>query len=305
MRYSYRYRSFFWPGLLILAGVIALLVNTGKISTDRLGELFNLWPLILIVVGLELIIRRSAPGRSGDVATALIALVAVVGAVVYVVVAPNPSATGALDLSQPVGNLQSASLETDVGAATVTIETGSATNGDLFHAHIEYSGPKPSVNLDRSSGKVTISQSNNGFNFFASRRFVMTVDLNPAVHWSITTNSGAATETFKLAGLQVGAISINTGASREDLTLGVPSGIVPVSVDGGALTVNVHRPSGTEASVTVSGGAVSLNGDGHQMHAVGDLSYKSSGFDQASDAYRVQVNGGACTVSVDTVPAAT
>jgi len=29
MRYTYRYRSFFWPALLILAGVVALLVNTG------------------------------------------------------------------------------------------------------------------------------------------------------------------------------------------------------------------------------------------------------------------------------------
>ncbi len=57
-----RYRSFFWPGVLILAGVIALLVNTGVLPADRLWELIALWPLILVVIGLEIIVRRTRRG---------------------------------------------------------------------------------------------------------------------------------------------------------------------------------------------------------------------------------------------------
>jgi uncharacterized membrane protein len=52
------YRSFFWPVVLILAGILALLVNAGIISTDRLSLLEDLWPVILIVIGLELLARR-------------------------------------------------------------------------------------------------------------------------------------------------------------------------------------------------------------------------------------------------------
>ncbi len=40
-----RYRSFFWPAVLILVGVVALLVNTGQIALDRLVLLTDLWPL--------------------------------------------------------------------------------------------------------------------------------------------------------------------------------------------------------------------------------------------------------------------
>ena len=52
MRPTYHYRSFLWPALLILVGVIALLANTGQIPAERLYNLVNLWPLILVVIGL-------------------------------------------------------------------------------------------------------------------------------------------------------------------------------------------------------------------------------------------------------------
>ena len=54
MRYTYRSRSFFWPAVLILAGIVALLVNTGQIPVDRLAQLVDLWPLILVGVNLHI-----------------------------------------------------------------------------------------------------------------------------------------------------------------------------------------------------------------------------------------------------------
>ncbi len=300
MSYTYRYRSFFWPALLILAGIVALLVNTGRISADRLGELWNLWPVILILIGLELIIRRSVHGRSGEIAAALIALLAIGGAVAYIAVAPSTGTTHTLDAAETVGGLDHAAVEIDVGAATITMTRGDSMNGDLYRAHIEYSGSKPGITLDRSTGDLRIEQSSSGVDFFQSRHFVMTLELNPSIPWTITSNTGAVSETMSLAGVHVGSVDINTGASKEDITLGEPSGIVRITVNGGALTVRLHRPGGTPASVAVSGGAVSLDADGRQTHAIGNLSYQTSDFGGATNGYRLQVNGGACTVTIDT-----
>jgi hypothetical protein len=74
---------------------------------------------------------------------------------------------------------------------------------------------------------------------------------------------------------------------------------VPITVDGGALTVNVHRPKGVAASVAVSGGAVNLTFDGRQSHAVGTVTAQTSDYNRASDRYQIQVNGGASNVTVD------
>jgi hypothetical protein len=129
---------------------------------------------------------------------------------------------------------------------------------------------------------------------------MLDIKLNPDIPWSITENSGATTDALNLAELQVGSITVNTGASREEITVGEPSGLVPVTINGGSLTVHIHRPKGTLAGVAVSGGAVSLNADGKQMRSIGDLTFQSPGFSTEADAYRIQINGGACNVTLDT-----
>jgi hypothetical protein len=290
------YRGFFWPAVLILVGVIALLANAGIISTDRLALLVDLWPLVLIVIGLEIIARRGLQGAAGDVAAVLIVLIAAGGAIAYVGLAPNPGATHTLDSSAPIGSLSHAAVEVDVGAATITMSGDTSLEGKLYQAHIEYSGRKPDVSLDGSNGTLNISQSNNGFAFQA-RHFTLDLQLNAGVPWTITSNGGASTETYKLGTVHVRSMEINTGASREDITLGPPSGAVPITINGGALTVHLHRPAGAGASVTVSGGAISLDFDGHQQHAIGSLHEEAL---TGPDMYRVEVNGGACAVMMDT-----
>src|SRR5690348_9573355 len=178
MRYAGRYRSYFWPAVLILIGAVALLVNAGWISADPLYLLVNLWPLILIVIGLELIVRQSVPGTTGDVASALIVVLAVAGAATYVAVGPNPSTTHILDAHSSVAGVEQASLEMDVGSANITVSSSNVLEGDLYQAHIEYAGFKPSVSFDQSTGLVRVSQSSGNFPFLQSRRFVLDVKVN-------------------------------------------------------------------------------------------------------------------------------
>lgn len=296
MNNSYRYRSFFWPGILILAGAIALLVNTGQISVERLGLLASLWPLILIVIGLELIVRRTMHGPSGDLVAALIVIVALVSSVVYVATSPNASAR-TYDTVGATGSFQAANVDIAVGAATVEI-SGVPDMTELFRAHFEYTGQQPSVTFDQSTHTLRVEQNDTRFNFFQSREFEVTLQLNTDVRWAIREDSGAASITNNLARLDISSLQLNTGASKDDITLGSPSGTVPIEVDGGALTVQVHRPAGVNASVEVSGGAITLDADGHSSHAFGQVTYGSVPGD--SDGYRIKINGGACTVTLDT-----
>jgi Domain of unknown function (DUF5668) len=295
-----RNRSLFWPAILILTGLIALVAETGAISSGRLARLADLWPVILIVIGLELISRRVLQGLTRDLATALIVLVAVGGAVAYVAVrGPVSDTTQTMNTSDAVGSLNQATLNVNAGVATMTVEGSSDLGSDLYRAHIEYAGTKPQVSLDRSTGNLRIFH-NNDIGFFASRRFVLDLQINSAVAWNISADTGSTSDTLKLSSVKVGSISLNTGASRTDITLGRPTGIVHISVDGGAISLHLHRPSGSQAFVHVSGGAVSLSADGRQLRGVGDESWQSNGYDAATDAYQVDVNGGASTVTLDT-----
>jgi hypothetical protein len=291
------YRSIFWPAVLILAGVVALLANYGLISTERLSLLVEMWPLILIVIGLEMILRRRFHGGTADLAAVLIVLIAAGGALIYVAVAPNPGTTNELTTSGSLESFDHASLEVDVGAATITVTGSTSLESDLYRAHIQYSGARPEVRFDRSNGTVQISQGNS-FGTLQSRRFVLDMQISSSVPWKIQTNSGASSETYKLATARVSSMEVNTGSARVDITLPRPSGVVPITLNGGALTVNLHRPLGTGASVNVSGGAVSLDFDNKHSRAIGSVGEATQ---TRPDMYRVEVNGGACTVTMDTI----
>jgi hypothetical protein len=229
-----------------------------------------------------------------------VVILAAGGAGAYLAINPSPAAANKLDSSAPVGELHQASLEVNAGSASIDVSAGSDLGSLLYRAHIEYPGPKPNVTFDRSTGALTISQNTNFPFTFTNGRFVLSVQLNEGVSWAVSENTGASKDTINVPRIKVSAITVNTGASSEEMTLGMPTGVVPVEINGGALTVHVHRPSGTEVSVRVSGGADSLDADGHSQHGIGDIAYDSSGFSGASDAYRITVNGGACTVTLDT-----
>ena len=293
---GYRFRGLVWPAALILLGGVALLINTNIVSADRLYRLGDLWPLLLIVIGLELLVTRMPiSANASAVAAVLILLVALGGSIAYVAAGPNvPIGTQTIDRSASAGNLTRASLDVDVGAATINV-SGAELKGDLFRAHIEYTGPAPDVSVDRSTGTVNISQ-NNSFHLFGPQRFVLNLQVSSSVQWAITIHSGAAADSYLLTSVKLTSLEVDTGASREEIALGMPSGSVPITINGGALTVHMHRPSGVAAQVSVSGGAVNLDFDGRHHRAVGTVS-DSSG--SASDMFNVQIDGGACTVTMD------
>jgi hypothetical protein len=208
-----------------------------------------------------------------------------------------PTGTQTFDTSAKLGGVDHATVTVDAGASNITMQGNSSIGDDLFRAHIEFSGRKP--NVDSSSGDVHISEANTSGLFFRSHRFVLDLQLNASISWTIVVNSGASSDTFNLSGVDLDSIELNTGASRETITVGTPSNTVPITVNGGALTVDVHRPHGIAASAAVSGGAVSLSFDGRQHHAVGNLNDQTSDNDSATNRYQIEVNGGACNVTVD------
>src|SRR5713226_7177998 len=295
-----RYRGLFWPSVLIIVGVFALLINARVIPVERLDRLADLWPLILIVIGLEIVARRGLQGATAELAGVLIVLVAIGGAAAYVALGPSiPVGIQSLDSSGKVGGLSQAAVVVDAGAANITMQGSSSLGDDLFRAHIEYTGHKPSVSLDESSGDLNISQSNTSRFFFQSRHFVLNLQLNSSVPWKIGVNSGASSDSFQLSSLHLTGVDLNIGASHEEMTVGPPIGRVPITVNGGATTVIVHRPKGVAASVSVSGGAASLTFDGRQSHAVGTVTAQTSDYNRATERYEIQVNGGASKVTVD------
>ena len=254
--------SVIWGGVLVILGVLFLL---GNLNINIRWDL--LWPVFLILVGVWLLAARVGPaGRYADV-----------------------------DSAEARDGLTKATLDLSVGAGRVDVR--SAALGDqLYRAHIEQAGSSPDIKLDRGTGTVKISTR---FDWFmGARRLRVETQLSDAITWDVKCSTGAIRGDFDLSTTQVASFDCATGASRIDVNLPAPKGVVPVKIDGGALRVDITRPAGTAIKVTSSGGALQLRADGTHQDGFGNREWRSSGFDSASDRYEVTVAGGALNVNI-------
>lgn len=256
--------SVFWGGVLIILGVLFLLANTGVLANLNWDYV---WPVVLIALGVWLLLARIGPGGS----------------------------YANVDTAEPRENIQKARLEVAIGAGRVDVH--SAALGDqLYRVHLDHAGPSPEVKLDRASGVVRISQRLDMF--VGARRFELDAQLSDAVAWDVSCNTGAIRGVFDLSSTAITSFQCGTGASRIELVLGAPKGVVPLRIEGGALTIDLTRPAAAAIKVDVSGAAVNLRADGSRQDGLGRRSWRSSGFDAATDRYELTVSGAAITVNI-------
>ena len=296
-----RYRGIAVPIVLIGLGLVALLVNVGALSWEQIGRLLDLWPLLLIVIGIELILRRAAAPPVATGVGALVAIVAVVAALAYAAAGPGlqvGSQTGSA--SAPLGSAEQGRLTVSGGGLRFGAQTADI-GSDLYRATYEYpQGAQPS--FTNQAGRVAIDFGAGSRHLFGSvGRRSLDITLSTQVAWTIDLSGGGFSADADLRSGQLKGLSVSGGGISLTARLPAPQGTVPISVSGGGISAELHRPSGVEARVTVSGGGSAIDADGsHRGALAGSTGWTSAGYASASDRYDVSASGGGCHVSIDT-----
>jgi hypothetical protein len=199
--------------------------------------------------------------------------------------------------SAPRGSLTSGRLEFARGAAGLAIR--GASMADLFQAR--FRGPVPTVSVH--GGTVTVRYprfSPRGW-LRPWRRRGAQVTLSQDVAWDILVRRGAAHLDADLRDVAVAGVDVRQGASRVELRLPHPAGVVPVRIDGGASHVRISRPAGTPARLRVGRGVTYLTFDEQEFGAVGGrLRLESRDAGGANGRYEIAISGGASHVQIIT-----
>ncbi len=254
------YRSLFWPVLLIGLGVIFLLSNLDIIKPVNANALFALWPLILIVIGLDLIFARRSP-----LAGALIALV-VIGAIVAVLIAapslnlPSGGQLQTRSLTDPVGAATSAEINLAFSSQPVSVHPVNDP-ANLFEGQIQYYG-----NLHYSSNgnpvrRISLSHSSVGFNFgfdlSATPRWE--IGLNPTVPINLQLNGSSGSLQLDLASLNLSGFSLDQGSGSADVNLALSRQPYTADFSGGSGSLNLNLPAGADLTLHMNRGSGSTN----------------------------------------------
>jgi DNA-binding MarR family transcriptional regulator len=198
------------------------------------------------------------------------------------------------EFSAPLGSAQSGRVVFANGASRLTLRAGSGMD-DLYRARFE--GPAPKAIVE--DGTVTFRYSRRFFGLFDWRSHPGEVTLNVAVPWEVEMRGGAYRIEADLGGLELSSLVLKGGISDLVLMLPEPSGVVPVRLSGGASEVNIRRPAGVEAHLSMKGGVSKLTFDEQSFDAVGGtLRLQSPRHKEAPDRYEIEVSGGASKVTV-------
>jgi len=261
-----RYRSFFWPIVLIGVGAIWLLANLNIISIASLNSLLNLWPLILIVIGLNLLFGHQNPW-AGAVIGAL-----AVGAVIAILVfgpalgLPTSSATQTPlveTFTTPLGNTTSANFVLDLSSEPSDIHALNNST-DLIDAQIGHWGGTIDYSVTGNEAKsVHISQISNPTNWFrfdfSFTSLKWDIGLSPRVPIDLTMDGGSGSVTADLTGLELSSLQASMGSGSSKFTLPQSKTVYQAKIDSGSGSVNISLPAATNLTLQLDSGSGSLN----------------------------------------------
>ena len=293
----------FWPIILIGVGSILLLSNLGVITGNPWTIILQLWPVLLIALGLEVLFGGSTGWRA--VVSAALGL-ALVGGILWVLIA-QPAIPGlnfgssnlqTTSISQPLDGVESARAELSFGAGTNKIYALSDSS-NLIEGQLHTYGT-PNFSVSTSGNRATIALSPGPVSvplvFPTVSEETWDVGLNPSVTYQLDLNAGVGQSKFDLTKLSISGGGINGGVGTSELYL-PGKGNYRLTINGGVGTIKIYVPSNLAVRAEVNGGLGSFNRL-PSMQQVSDNVYQTPGFSTAEDAVTLIVDGGVGSISM-------
>ncbi len=263
---GFQYRSLFWPILLIGIGVVWLLGNLGWIPTPSLRMILRLWPLILIVIGLDIIFGRRSPIIGGLIGLGAVALV-----IALLLLAPSLGLEAlqtdgelkTLTFSEPLGSATSARITLDLERYPSTIEALSASDL-LIDAELDtLTDVRFSASGARQKSVSIEPVTDFGFDFdwidLAGADAQWEIGLSPEVPIDLTVDVGSGSATLDLMFLEITELELDGGSGSVNLSLPESSSLYTANIDGGSGSFAIEFESGAEVRAVMNVGSGSFN----------------------------------------------
>lgn len=314
------------PFLLIVVGTLFLLNNLGVVPWSVWLTLARLWPVILILFGLDLLLGRR--GGMLRVAITAIVVVAVVAIAVGLTVGNTSQASatqgaeGRPDAAQapprtlnvPLGSASSGDVTLRFPAGTLAVGALPAKGENLLQAtttmplgmRLSKDGSlRDGVNQiilsasgDRSMGSFLPPGWPFGGSGSRGSSLAWNVQFAPSTPLSLRTDVGAGQLDFDLTNLMVQNFTLNSGAG--DITIHFPAnaGQTIADVHSGAGQLDLIVPPGVGAYVHTSQGAiVNVHVPADRFHQVSD-GYQTADYSTATNRVDVTLHLGVGSVDV-------
>ena len=304
-----RQSGFGFAGALILLGLFGLLWNFNVLPDGFWGELWTLWPLLLVAVGVNLVLsrRRAWLGSAAALAVVTGSLVAAWGLAVANPASSTSLAINSESISVKSHGAQSARLNLTLAAGDLTL-TGGAPPGLLLAGGSQ--SPLTAVTDQRVSvdyvggGRHEVDVRLNAdwsFQFpprrgnSSSPRWILRHA--EGIPTDIRIETGASDLNLDLRELNVQSLNVDGGAADIDVVLPANAGRTTADFSIGAAELDITVPDGVAAQIDFEGGISSLNIDESRFPKQGDR-YVSPDFESAANRVTIKIEAGVSDITI-------
>lgn len=295
-------RHLLLPLLLISGGAIALLAEAGLLPSGTLERLIQLWPLLLVLLGVQIVVAYLLPGRTG-----LLTSVAVMTALIVMGVgfaAANPIGSGPTSTFRtgtPVAGLASGALQLDTAPATLHL-VGRDLGDELYRAEVRHAiATAPAVEV--AGGHVHLVTPRARLGFFqvpSTASDDVQLALSSRVPWVVAVHGAGLSGQADLTGLDLSGFTLKGAGARLDLRLGAePHGSVPVNLSGVGLDLTLKVPRETRVHALAEGLAMAVDANGALSN---EVTWTGSGAGAESGRYEVRLEGVGSRVHLEMLP---
>ncbi len=248
------HRGFALAVLMLTIGVIWLLYNIQLIPTSGVGIALSLWPLALIAIGADLLMRKQSPQISAFIVLA-IALFVVLAALLAPRLGIGVLKTSTDSYAEELNNAESARILVNPSVGLVNIHALESDNL-LFTAEATHIGE---LNFDvHGTNQRTIEFGQNEVsttNWFGTDEDLQwTIGLSPTIPLDLTVNTGVGESYLDFTDLNLSNLLLTIGVGRVDLTLPTQENAYQVVATGGVGNLDITVPGDTSIDLTVNSG---------------------------------------------------
>lgn len=289
------------PLILITIGALALLANFGYLSSSFWITALQFWPLILILIGLEILIGRQS--WAGSIIVLLIGLAMVAG-IIYLAANPGAVILGAGTvtdtISEPLGDIDAATVEIKPGMGELKLTALDVSAPNLIDATITHPSSfriEKDYQTDGARGQLKLDQQGT-FVFMMNPIMRWQVALTARVPITLKLDAGVGSTDVDLNALNVRELDVNAGVGSVKVIMPAHAGSVMANVDGGVGTVSILIPQDVPARIRTRSGMGGVSVNQARFPRTGDNLYESQDFASATNRIELDVNTGVGGISI-------
>ncbi len=284
------------PVLLIGLGVILLLNNLGYLDWS-LWNILQLWPVLLIAAGLEILLGRHSVW--GSLVAALLVLVLIVGGVALVEQVEPVGTRGELtEFAYPIGDAEAFILDLNPAVARLTLEP--LDDGDNIVEGMVQLWRREALDQSFTDGErarlVLGTDSREGIRLVTmGRAAAWDLRVSPEVQTKLSVDLGIGEVTLRLTELAVDDADVEFGMGRLEMALSEATS-ADIAIDGGIGTIRVSVPEGLGVRFIAEGGLVTR--DVPDAYSRDGNTYTSPNWEAADYRTTVTLNLGIGTIAI-------